>query len=134
MAGEQIDATDAPATHYERLGGAPAIREAVDRFYTLVLADAELAPYFTGSDVAQVKRHQVLLLSQVLGGPAAYDGRDLGEAHRGLGVTDAHYDKVVGHLVSVLVELGAEDDSIAAAGAVVAGVKPDIVESGAGGS
>ena len=72
----------------------------------------------------------MLLLSQVLGGPASYDGRALGEAHRGLGVTEADYDKVVAHLVSVLVELGADDEAIAAAGAVVAGVKPDIVGSG----
>jgi hemoglobin len=134
MAGEQIDGTDVPASHYDRIGGAPTIREAVDRFYALVLADAELAPYFTGSDVAQVKRHQVLLLSQVLGGPAAYEGRDLGVAHRGLGITGGHYDQVIAHLVSVLVELGADDEAIAAAGEVVAGVKPDIVESGVGGS
>ena len=35
---------------------------------------------------ARVKRHQVLLLSQVLGGPAEYES-ELGEAHRGLGIT-----------------------------------------------
>lgn len=134
MAGEETIAGDPPASHYDRLGGAPTIREAVERFYALVLADPDLAPFFTDVDVAQVKRHQVLLLSQVLGGPASYDGRSLGEAHRGLAVTESHYDKVVAHLVSVLVELGADDDAIAAAGAVVAGVKPDIVGSGATGA
>jgi hypothetical protein len=36
---------------------------------------------------------------------------------------------VVAHLVSVLVELGADDEAIAATGAVVSGVKSDIVES-----
>jgi hemoglobin len=131
MAGEQIDGTQIPASHYDRMGGAPTIREAVDRFYALVLADSDLVGYFAGSDVAKVKRHQVLLLTQVFGGPTAYEGRDLGEAHRGLGITDAHFDKVVELLVSVLVELGADDDAIAAAAAVVAGVKPDIVEDGA---
>lgn len=134
MAGEETIAGDPPASHYDRLGGAPTIREAVERFYALVLADPDLAPFFTDVDVAQVKRHHVLLFSQVLGGPASYDGRSLGEAHRGLGVTESHYDKVVAHLVRVLVELGADDDAIAAAGTVVAGVKPDIVGSGAPGS
>lgn len=131
MAGDQIDMTEVPMSHYDRMGGAPTIREAVDRFYELVLADAELAPYFTDTDLAQVKRHQVLLLSQVLGGPTAYDGRALGDAHRGLGITELHYDKVVDHLVGVLVDLGADDEAIAAAGSVIAAVKPDIVESGA---
>jgi hemoglobin len=132
MAGDESEPDRAPATHYDRIGGAPAVREAVDRFYARVLDDAELAPYFTDADIAQVKRHQVLLLSQVLGGPQAYGGRELGEAHRGLGVTETHYDRVVDHLVAVLTELGAPPDTIAAAGEVVAGVKADIVESSTG--
>jgi hemoglobin len=132
MAGDQTDASGGPVSHFDRIGGTPAVREAVDRFYARVLDDAELAPYFVDVDMAKVKRHQVLLLSHVLGGPQAYDGRDLGEAHRGLGVTDAHYDRVVDHLVAVLTELGAPADTIGAAAEVVAGVKPDIVESGIG--
>lgn len=134
MAGETTDAAGAPASHYDRLGGAATITEAVDRFYERVLDDAELAPYFADTDMTALRRHQVLLLSQVLGGPAAYDGRQLGDAHRGVGVTDAHYDRVVGHLVGVLDELGADDEAIAAAGAVVAEVKGDIVEGDATGS
>ena len=134
MAGDTTDAPGAPVSHYDRLGGAATIQEAVDRFYARLLDDAELAPYFADTDLAALRRHQVLLLSQVLGGPAAYDGRQLGDAHRGLDITDAHYDQVVGHLVSVLVELGADDEAIAAAGTVVADVKGDIVGSDATGS
>jgi hemoglobin len=128
MAGEPTGPVQAPGSHYERVGGAPALREAVDRFYTRVLADAELAPYFEGVNVAELKRHQVLLLSQVLGGPQAYDGRELGAAHAGLGITTGHYALVVGHLVAVFQELGVPEDVIAAAGEVVASVEPDIVE------
>ena len=129
MAAETTDASPTPESHYDRVGGKPAIREVVEQFYARVLADDELAPYFADADVSEVKRHQVLLLSQVLGGPAEYDGRELGAAHRGLGITSDHYDKVVGHLVAVLTELGADDELLAAAGGVVAGVKADIVEN-----
>lgn len=132
MAGDPIDGTEVPASHYDRLGGAPTIKEAVDRFYKLVLADPSLAPYFTHADLSSVKRHQVLLLSQVLDGPAHYEGRALGETHRSLDITSEAYDRVVAHLVSVLTELGADDEAIAAAGEVVAGVKPDIVGGSAG--
>jgi hemoglobin len=132
MAGDAPGDQGGAATHFDRIGGTPAVREAVDRFYTRVLDDAELAPYFTDADVGAIKRHQVLLLSQVLGGPQGYDGRELGEAHRGLGITEAHYDRVVDHLVAVLVELDAPEDTIAAAGEIVAGVRADIVESGTG--
>ena len=65
---DTTDAGESPDSHYDRVGGRPAIREVVERFYVRVLDDAELAPYFTDADMAQVKRHQVLLLSQVLGG------------------------------------------------------------------
>lgn len=125
------DDNDAATSHYDRVGGAPAIKELVERFYDRVLSDEELVPYFTDADISEIKRHQVLLLSQVLGGPRKYDGRDLGEAHRGLGITSDHYDRVVAHLVAVLVEMGADDGVLEAAAGVVAGVKDDIVESGA---
>jgi hemoglobin len=101
LAGEQSDASAGPAAHYDRIGGAAAVREAVERFYARVLDDTELQPYFADANVAGIKRHQVLLLSQVLGGPAEYEGRDLGEAHRALGITESHDDRVVGHLVAV---------------------------------
>ncbi|MFP3901250.1 MAG: group I truncated hemoglobin [Acidimicrobiia bacterium] len=129
MAGETTEATGQPS-HYERIGGAATVREAVDRFYRLVLDDADLAPYFSNSDIAEVKRHQVLLLSQVLGGPANYAGRDLGEAHRGLGITGDHYGKVVDHLVGVLEDMGADREAVEAVATTVASLEPDIVEGG----
>lgn len=129
MAGEQIDTGGDPAPPDDRIGGAAAIREAVERFDARVLDDPELQPSFTGSNVAEIKRHQVLLLSQVLGGPAGDAGRELADAPRELGITGDHSDRAVGHLVAVVTELGAEADTIAAAGDVLVGVRPDIVES-----
>lgn len=128
MAGEQTGPVQAPASDFDRVGGTPAIREAVDRFYKRVLDDPALAPYFAGVDVSGVKRHQVLLLTQVLGGPSGYGGRALGEAHAGLGITTGHYGKVVDHLVEVLQELDVPDDVIAALGATVGGLEAEIVE------
>jgi hemoglobin len=112
---------------YDTLGGAVPLRVAVDRFYTAVLADPELAAYFDGVDVAHVKRHQILLLTQVLGGPQTYAGRDLGAAHRHLGVTSAHYDRVVDHLVATLQGLQAPRAVVAAVEGAVAGAKAEIV-------
>src|SRR5438552_2795339 len=78
-------------TLYERLGGGAAIRSVVDRFYQLVLADDELRPYFAGTDLTALRRHQALFVSQVTGGPAAYAGRDMAVAHAGLGIDDAAF-------------------------------------------
>jgi hemoglobin len=116
-------------THYEQVGGVEAIRQVVDRFYERVLADPELTGYFEGADVGRVKRHQVLLLASVLGGPQTYDGRDLAAAHEGLGITSEHFGLVGAHLTASLQEAGAPDDTIAAVLATVGGLEPDIVEA-----
>jgi hemoglobin len=113
-------------TLYDLVGGIDALKLAVDRFYEHVVADPQLAHYFQGQEVPRIKRHQVLLLSQVLGGPAEYSGRRLGEAHAQLGITGADYDRVAGHLVATLQELEVDDSAVRAVEAVVAGVKPDI--------
>ncbi len=92
---------------YERIGGAPAVRTVVDRFNQLILADDQLARVFEGSDMAQLKRRQALLISQVLGGPADYDGRELGQARPGRKIARDDYRKVVSYLVQTMVEVGA---------------------------
>jgi hemoglobin len=119
---------DATISHYDRLGGVDAIRAAVDALYERILRDDHLAPYFAGVDVARVKRHQVLLLCSLLGGPETYDGRALDEAHRGLGVTSTDFDRVVAHVEAVLDAAGAPAGTIVAVTDALAGAKPDIVE------
>lgn len=94
---------------YETLGRDDGIRVAVDQFYERVLADPQLAPYFAGVDMPRLRRHQVQLLSTVTGGPAQYEGRELADAHRGLGITSAHFDRVIGHLGAVLEHLGVDE-------------------------
>jgi hemoglobin len=125
-----VSANGQSPSHYDAIGGADALRLAVDRFYTAVLADPQLAPYFEGKDVSAIKRHQVLLLTTVLGGPEQYDGRELGEAHAGLGITGEDYDRTVGHLVAVLTDLGVEGEPLAVLQAVVVGARSDIVSTG----
>ena len=98
---------------YQQLGQEHGISTAVDEFYRRVLDDPDLQPYFTGVDLPSLRRHQVLLLSQVTGGPARYEGRDLHEAHAHLGVTGEHFDRVVAHLAATLEHLGVDAPTIA---------------------
>jgi hemoglobin len=119
---------DATLSHYDRLGGFDSIRAAVVELYERILRDADLAPYFAGVDIARVKRHQVLLLCSLLGGPETYDGRALAVAHRGLGIRSTDFDRVVAHLEAVLDAAGAPAGTIVAVTDVLAGARPDIVE------
>ena len=124
---ERAEKTD--QTDYERVGGADAVTTVVQLFYERVLADPELSGYFTGVDIPRLKRHQVLLISQVLGGPAEYDGRDLRDAHAGMSITSDHYARVFGHLVAVLHDAGVEAEIIGRVGTELAGAERAIVSS-----
>jgi hemoglobin len=114
---------------YDVVGGGPAVSAVVTDFYERVLGDPQLTPYFEGIDLARLKRHQVLLISQVLGGPADYDGRPLDQAHAGLGISHDDLAAVAGHLVAAMRDAGVPEDIIIRAIAVVASTEPDIVES-----
>ncbi|MEV0382036.1 group 1 truncated hemoglobin [Nonomuraea sp. NPDC050643] len=115
------------ASYYEKVG-APTVREVVDQFYVVALDDPDLKPYFDGVDLARLKRHMVMLLCSVLGGPEVYEGRDLADAHRGMGITGEHYEKVGGALVAVLREHGADEDVVEHVVTVLGQVRDAIVE------
>lgn len=119
--------TATAASDYDRIGGAPAVSAVVHRFYELILADAQLAPFFASVDMARLKRHQVLLISQVMGGPADYAGRELQQAHAGLDISSADFERVVTHLVAALQEAGVGPDIIGRVGAALAGTEKDVV-------
>jgi hemoglobin len=112
---------------YDRIGGGPAVRAVVDRFYELVLADADLAPFFVGVDLSGLRRHQALLISQVLGGPAEYSGRELHAAHADLPITAEHFGAVVAHLMTALTEAGVPAEVIARVGEALGAAEKDIV-------
>jgi hemoglobin len=121
--------SDSPSsTAYDELGDGSVIGVAVDQFYERVLADPELAGAFTGVDLDRLKDHQVALLTKVLGGPDHYSGRDLTEAHRGLGVTGTQYAKVCGLLTDVLNGLGASERVIDSVSSTLGAVRGAIVE------
>lgn len=121
-----VDQTGA-ASDYEKIGGGRAVAGVVDQFYELVLSDSSLSPFFHDVDMARLKRHQVMLVSQVLGGPVTYDGRDLGSAHAGMGITNENFGRVVDHLVTAMSGAGVTPDIIDRVGGALGAAKPNIV-------
>ncbi len=121
--------TEKDISDYEAIGGAPALTQVVDHFYKLVIDDEQLAPYFASVDLPRLKRHQTMLLAQVLGGPAAYAGRELAAAHAVLGITDDHFGRVAAYLAETLREAGADDDLVGRVVAILGGVKGQIVNA-----
>lgn len=114
---------------YDSIGGAPAVHAAVDDFYRRVLADPELAPFFTGTDLGRLKSHQRAFIAAAVGGSEIYQGRDMAAAHAGLAITHSDFDAVVGHLVDTLTGLGVPDRTVAQIGGALAPLRADIVTS-----
>ena len=114
-------------TIYDGLGGAGAVRAAVDDFYARVLADPRLARFFTGTDLNRLKAHQRSFIAAALGGPEIFSGRDMASAHASLAIADADFDAVVAHLVETLTGLGVAGETIASIGAALLPLRADIV-------
>ena len=112
---------------YASIGGAPAVRAAVDDFYARVLADRRLAPFFAGTDLERLKAHQRAFLAAAIGGPEVFGGRDLASAHAGLGIADRDFDAVVGHLAGTLIGLGVPEDTMGQIAGALAPLRDDIV-------
>ncbi|GLX00395.1 group 1 truncated hemoglobin [Microtetraspora sp. NBRC 16547] len=114
-------------SYYDQVGGASVVRDVVERFYVVVLDDIDLKPYFADVEMPKLKRHMVMLLCSVLGGPDPYEGRDLGEAHRGMGITPEHYAKVGEILVTILRDGGVGEEILQHVVETLNGVMPSIV-------
>jgi hemoglobin len=94
---------------YDDIGGASAVRAALNVFYARVLADATLSRFFLGVDIERLKETQEGFFAMVLGGPNAYTGRSLHVAHvrtRQRGVNEEDFDDFLGVFKGVLIDLG----------------------------
>lgn len=87
---------------YDRLGGQPALVAVVDDFVANVAADNRINGMFAGTDIPRLKRLLVEQICAGTGGPCKYTGRDMKTAHRGMKVTDAHFNALVEDLVKTL--------------------------------
>jgi hemoglobin len=100
---------------YEKVGGSETIRELVRIFYDRVLADPRLAPFFPDTDMESLRAKQVMFLTMLLGRTRTFSGKDLSVAHAGAraqGLTDEHFDALLGHFAASMRDLEVADDYI----------------------
>lgn len=114
---------------YNRIGGAAALKAAVDALYSRIMADPELQPFFLDANLAALKAKQVAFFTQALGGPAVYRGRDMRTAHIRFKITQGHFEKVAHHLAGTLVQVGVDGGTIEEIIAAVAPLAAEIVNS-----
>lgn len=111
---------------YAQIGGAEAIETVVEDFYVRVLADDELAGFFTGTNMARLKGKQAEFFGAALGGPDPYTGAPMRQVHQGRGITPHHFALVAGHLSDSLTAAGVPEPLVAEIIAAVAPLADEI--------
>jgi len=94
-----------------------------------VLADAEVAGFFTGTTMSRLKARQVEFFGAALGGPQPYQGAPMRQVHQGRGIQQRHFDLVADHLVDALTAAGVDESTVGEIVAVVAPLAGDIVST-----
>jgi len=112
---------------YEAIGGRAAVTAAVDGLYGRIIADPVLGRFFPRGVAAKHRAYVVTVLGEALGGPERYRGPDLAKAHRGLGITNADFDRTAGHLAATLDSLGVPGHLADQIVGIVAGLRPAVV-------
>lgn len=108
-------------TIYDQIGGAEALETVVEEFYRRVLADDELAGFFTGTNMARLKGKQVEFFAAALGGPVPYSGAGMRQVHHGRGIGIHHFNLVAGHLSDSLTGAGVPEPIV---GQIIAAIAP----------
>jgi hemoglobin len=97
---------------YEAIGGEPAFRRLVHRFYQEVAADPELRALYPSRDLGPAEDHLRLFLIQYWGGPATYNelrGHPrLRMRHVHFAIGEAERDAWLRHMRTALDELALE--------------------------
>ena len=77
---------------FEKMGGEPALRSAVDQFAAAVIADDRINFTFADTDMAKFKELLYEQLCSLSGGPCKYTGRDMRAAHQKLQINQAEFN------------------------------------------
>jgi hemoglobin len=129
-AGPELDAAPPVRALYDRLGGKEGIEAVADVFSKNLLADPRVNKSFkkTKDSLAHFKQMIAEQICQLAAGPCQYSGKDMKEAHKGMGITDAQFDALVEDLKLALDEKGATEQDKSELFAALAPMRADIVE------
>ncbi len=122
-------------TLFAQLGGAATLDAAVDIYYRHVLNDPYIVSFFGGANMekqaARQKMFMRMSLTMTFGGPHLFTGKDMREGHKDLikmGMDDSHFDHILTHLRSTLVELDVDEALISQVIASAESMRDDVLD------
>jgi hemoglobin len=93
-------------TLFADMGGQPGIDAIVEASVANYLADDRIKRVFDESNMDRIRAEFKVQFCQVAGGPCAYAGHDMTEAHRGLHLTNADFNAAVEDLQAAMEKVG----------------------------
>ena len=101
-------------TLYERLGGQDTIDTVVENLLYRIADDPEVVVFFANTNIDLFAKSLASQLCDVSDGPCRYEGTPMGRAHQHMGLTDAHFNRLVEHLDAAMqaegIALGARNE------------------------
>ena len=118
---------------WERMGGLKGVEKIVDDLADVVTKDPKV-DFFRGgkvkldaAQVAHLKQMVVEQISSITGGPLAYEGKDMVEVHKNMGITNAQFDAFVKDFKEVLRKNNVDPKDIDDLVSKVEGTRKEIV-------
>ncbi|NGO90722.1 MAG: group 1 truncated hemoglobin [Halomonas sp.] len=93
-------------TLYERVGGQVSLENVVENLLYRIADDPDIVGYFANSNIDLFAASLVTQLCDISDGPCQYDGPPMDRAHQTMGITDAHFNRVVEYLNDAMVDEG----------------------------
>jgi truncated hemoglobin YjbI len=95
---------------YDMIGGEARLRAVLKALYDKLFDDPIVGFLFAGKDKAHIVEQQLAFTSHFLGGPHAYQGKPLPEAHAALPLLPGHFDRRHRLLAQTLDEQGVSEE------------------------
>ena len=105
----------------------PDHHQHIQLLYDKLLEDPELAPFFVDVDIDALREHVEDFLGVVTGGPDIYRGRDIRDAHAAYHITNAHFDRLLTHILAAAHEVGLEEEDTQTLLDIIAATRADVV-------
>lgn len=132
LATMKADIVEPNASLYAQLGGNAAITVVIDQFITNVAGDTRINAFFAAAaaDPTRLNKLKMNLVNQVgqaTGGTEKYTGLDMKTAHKGMKITDAHFNALVEDLNLALVKFNVKSKPKLDLLGALGGMRADIV-------
>jgi hemoglobin len=123
---------------WDRLGGEENVARILDDFYQAVKDDKDVNFFrkpnvvLTKQEVNDLKEKMKAFISSVSEGPLKYEGKDMREAHKGMGITDKEFDAAAKDLAAALRKNNVKLEDAKEFMQKVEATRPEIVEKKGG--